>query len=222
MLIQYGATYDRSMANTGDKVRTGYSKEAMKSFDCVEFVNRAMAADGITQGVNNKVRGSFMSFVNDESKFSHSTTAQSGDIAVWYGKDKDGNESFHTGIVTSVDKDGKFKLAHAAGTKSGIRENGWHINADQYRSDIAFQGFYRPTNETADGKNVSITSDTQTNSGGDNDQKETVNANGSESNTQGSEVTIGPAPDPKLSQRLQENRIPFVKMLGDIAQGLGW
>ena len=110
MLINYGATY-AAIPQDANGIRTAYTTYGMKTMDCAEFVCRVMAADGITHGVQNKVRESFMSFVNDKSKFIHSNSATAGDIAVWYGKDKKGNMQFHTGIVTDVDKSGNYKLA---------------------------------------------------------------------------------------------------------------
>jgi len=163
MLIAYGATY-AAIPQDKNGIRTAYTEYGMQTMDCAEFVCRVMAADRITQGVQNKVLESFMSFVNDKSKFIHSNSATAGDIAVWYGKDAKGAMQFHTGIVTEVDKNGNYKLAHAAGVSKtpNIRENSNFTTSAIYDPGIEFQGFYFPVSETDDFKDLSITSDTKT------------------------------------------------------------
>ena len=85
----------------------------------------------------------------DESKFIQSNTPQIGDIAFWEG---------HVGIVSKVGKSNKFKLVHAANTRSDLIENPHFINASKYSSGT-FYGFFRPVNETPDGKIIDITKD---------------------------------------------------------------
>lgn len=160
-LIDYGATYAQ-IAQDEYGVRTAYTNYGMQTMDCAEFVCRVMAADGITHGVKNLVRESFMNFVNDRSIFIRSNTPNEGDIAVWYGKDKEGKLQFHTGVVTVIDKSDNYKLAAAAGASKipNIRENLNFTTSAIYDPGIEFQGFYHPIHETGDDKNISITSDT--------------------------------------------------------------
>ena len=63
----------------------------------------------------------------------------------------------HVGIVTAVDKNGNFKLAHARGVKKLSMENPAYTTPEVYRPGAEFYGFYRPTNETPDGKDINST-----------------------------------------------------------------
>jgi|GEM_PF-1546603 len=127
---------------TESKLRTEDTKEALEFMDCAEFVCRVLHADGVTKKVEHRNSQGLKTFLSNEEVFAHSTTPEVGDVAVWEG---------HVGIVTDVDKDGKFKLTHARGQGKVSIENAWHITASQYRTS-KFYGFYRPKVETPDGK----------------------------------------------------------------------
>ena len=137
-----GAPYKQE---TGS-LRTAYSPEALRCKDCSEFVNRVMAADGITKGVSARATGDLKTFLSNEEKFEHSTTPQVGDIALWKG---------HMGIVGDVDKDGKIKLIHARGEGKLAKENSKFTTPRVYR-DSEFYGYHRPVNETPDGKEINV------------------------------------------------------------------
>jgi RHS repeat-associated protein len=141
-----GKTYSQEAGkNTGEKLRAGFTKEALDYQDCSELVCRVLNADGITAKVETMTSGGIKTYLEDDKKFDHTAadgTPKVGDIAVWDG---------HVGIVSEVDKNGKFKLVHAAGKGKGVLENPHFTTADKYRSST-FHGFYRPKTETADGK----------------------------------------------------------------------
>jgi len=129
----------------------GTYSQALSCKDCSEFVNRVLAADGITKDISDQNTASMKSFFNDKKKFVSSKSPQVGDIALWEG---------HVGIVSAVRKDGTFKLIHARGSKKLAQENSSYTTADVYR-DSEFYGFYRPVNETPDGKLDNEVSDTK-------------------------------------------------------------
>jgi RHS repeat-associated protein len=143
-------------------MRTSDTKEALAFMDCSEFVCRVLHADGITKKVEHINASGLKSFLSNEEMFEHSMTPEVGDIAVWDG---------HVGIVTSVDENGKFKLAHARGKGKLSSENGYHINASQYRTS-KFHGFYRPKVENPDGGNKTTATTTTTTT---TTQKQSVN-----------------------------------------------
>lgn len=133
-----GASY----AQETGKLRTGLSPADLSCKDCSEFVNRVLAADGVTKDILDQNTGSMKTFFNNKKKFVHSNLPQVGDVALWDG---------HVGIVSAVGKNGKFKMIHARGNKKLAQENPNFASAKQYR-DSDFYGFYRPINETEDGK----------------------------------------------------------------------
>lgn len=75
-----GAPYKQE---TGS-LRTSFSTEALRCKDCSEFINRVMAADGITSRVSAQNTADLKTFLSDDDKFDHSSKPQVGDIA--YGK----------------------------------------------------------------------------------------------------------------------------------------
>jgi RHS repeat-associated protein len=162
-------------------LRTQYSPAAMKYMDCSEFVCRVMAADVITKGVVHKANTGIQQFLYDKSIFSHSNTAKVGDFALWEG---------HVGIVTEVGKNGTIKLAHARGVGKLSGENGYAILPSDYVNST-FYGYYRPINETPDGKDISVTSDTEysTESSTENNQT-TTNSAQTEANLAEDEKTV--------------------------------
>jgi len=135
-----GVEYKRE---TDSGLRTANTSEALRSMDCAEFVCRTIAADGITDGVKHMASSGLKSFLDNKEQFTHSSTPQVGDIALWDG---------HTAIVTEVGKDGKIKVAHARGKDKPSAENGSAIAPEDYRPGSDFYGYYRPNEETPDGK----------------------------------------------------------------------
>ena len=134
-----GTTYKQELKPTD---RTQITAKALKNVDCSELVCRVLAADYVTIGVKHKNTMGLKKMLNDNSKFIKSEDPQMGDIALWEG---------HIGIVSDVDKDGRIKLIHAKGTYYGVVEE----ESFQYVDEITkkdFEGFYRPINETYDGK----------------------------------------------------------------------
>jgi hypothetical protein len=128
---------------TASSLRTSNSTEAMQYMDCAEFVCRVMGADQITNGVQHMNSSALKSYFDNTEQFEYSENEpQVGDLAVWKG---------HVGVVTAVGEDGKFKLTHARGEKKLSKENSDFASAEDYR-DSEFYGFYRPINETPDGK----------------------------------------------------------------------
>ena len=151
-----GYQYSVFKDNIGRENRTSFKKEALEKQDCVELVTRVLYADGVIKSMNIgkydyylASKSSIGNLLFDESKFIQSNTPQIGDIAFWEG---------HVGIVSKVGKSNKFKLVHAANTRSDIIENPHFINASKYSSGT-FYGFFRPVNETPDGKIIDITKD---------------------------------------------------------------
>ncbi|MBO9675443.1 MAG: hypothetical protein J7577_18485, partial [Sphingobacteriaceae bacterium] len=123
-------------------LRTGSSSQAVACKDCSEFVNRVLAADGISRGVLDQNTSSMKSYFGNRKQFNHSKTPEIGDIALWDG---------HVGIVSGVDKNNKIKLIHARGKGKLAQENPNFATPEQYR-DSEFYGYYHPVNETPDGK----------------------------------------------------------------------
>jgi len=151
-----GYTYSMGSDNVGQKLRTTFTTAALKKQDCVELVTRVLYEDGALKSMNLD-KGSYYlarkasigKILFDKEKFIHDLNPKVGDVAFWEG---------HVGIVSEVGKDGKFKLTHAANSRSNILENKWAIPAYMY-SDGEFYGFFRPKNETEDGKEIDITRD---------------------------------------------------------------
>jgi RHS repeat-associated protein len=136
-----GVPYVQESNDNG--ARTDNTAEALKYMDCSEFVCRVLHADDITDKVMHMNTSALKTYLSDTDKFTHSDSPQPGDIALWEG---------HTGIVTEVDANGNFKLAHARGSGKLSLENPNFTTADKYRPGAKFLGFYRPVNETPDGK----------------------------------------------------------------------
>lgn len=154
-----GYQYSMGKDNIGRKYRTTFTKAALEKQDCIELVTRVLYADGVIKTMNvgkydyylaNKASIGNLFF--DKTKFVQSDMPKVGDVAFWEG---------HVGIVSEVGKDGTFKLTHAANSKSDILENPNYIKASQYRSST-FYGFFRPINETVDGKPIDVTKDNNT------------------------------------------------------------
>ena len=123
--------------------RTASTSEALKYMDCSEFVSRVLAADQVTKEVKGMDSKALKTFLGNTDKFEHSDKEpEVGDIALWNG---------HTGIVTEVEKGGKIKLTHARGVGKDSKENPYAILPSQY-GDSEFYGYYRPKEETPDGK----------------------------------------------------------------------
>ena len=151
-----GYKYSMGSDNIGRKYRTTFTKAALEKQDCIELVTRVLYADGVINSMNVGKYDYYLANKNsigkllfNKSKFIQSSTPNVGDIAFWEG---------HVGIVSEVGKDGKFKLTHAANSRSNILENPYLINASQYHPGT-FYGFFRPLNETPDGKTIDITKD---------------------------------------------------------------
>ena len=138
---------------TISSMRTANSTEAKQYMDCAEFVCRVISADQITDGVKHMAGSGLKAFLDDKKKFEYSNTPEIGDIAAWDG---------HVGIVTAVGEDGKIKLTHARGVGKLASENQYAIEPEKYRSGSKFYGYYRPIEETLDGKLDSNTPTTQT------------------------------------------------------------
>lgn len=129
-----GVAYSREQTTP---LRTANTSEALKYMDCAEYVCRILAYDNITDGVKHMNSGGLKTYF-EKNKFSKSkTNPKVGDIALWEG---------HTGIVTDVDKNGKFKLAHARGKGKLSQENPHFTIASVYNSST-FLGFYHPSSE---------------------------------------------------------------------------
>ncbi|MBB4038331.1 RHS repeat-associated protein [Dysgonomonas hofstadii] len=126
---------------TDTKLRTENTKEALEYMDCSEFVSRVLAADEITDDVQHMNTAGLKDFF-EKNDFEQSTTAQVGDIALWNG---------HTGIVTGVEEGGKVVITHARGVGKLSQESTKALTPQEYRPGT-FHGFYRPNNETVDGK----------------------------------------------------------------------
>jgi len=142
------------LQQTDAYLRTGSGGGPYQYMDCSEFVCRVLAADGITDHVENMPTATLAGYLN-KKKFIHSMTPQVGDIAMWEG---------HTGIVSAVDKNGKIKLLHEPHKGAKSKENPHYAAPEVYHPGGAFLGYYRPAVETKDGKNLN--SVTQSNSGG--------------------------------------------------------
>ncbi|MCJ8212052.1 DUF6443 domain-containing protein [Mucilaginibacter sp. RS28] len=125
-------------------LRTGGFDDALRCKDCSEFINRVLAADEITNEVLSQNTAEMQTFFADSRKFIHSNTAHVGDIALWKG---------HVGLVSEVDKSGRIRLIHARGIGKLALENKYFATPEQYR-DSEFYGYYRPVNETPDGKDL--------------------------------------------------------------------
>lgn len=110
--------------------------------DCSEFVSRVLAADGITDKVEHLNTSGLKALLSKTDRFEHSTSAQVGDIALWDG---------HTGVVTGVGEEGKVVITHARGTGKLSQESPKAYTPKKYRNST-FHGYYRPINETVDGK----------------------------------------------------------------------
>ena len=138
----------RSMTGIGYKQETGLLRTAntaaAKEFmDCSEFVCRVLAADEITDGVVAKNSSALYEFFSNEEQFIHSEDEPlEGDIAVWAG---------HVGVVTGVNGVGEIKLTHARGINKPSMENPGFTTPSGYRNS-KFYGYYRPKQETRDGK----------------------------------------------------------------------
>jgi RHS repeat-associated protein len=129
---------------TGTDDRTATTADALKYMDCSEYVARVLAADGITKGVQSMDTKELKRILSDETKFIHSEKEPKvGDIALWEG---------HTGIVTGVEPGGKIKLAHERGVGKDSKENGYAVLPGVYKPGAVFYGYYRPKQETPDGK----------------------------------------------------------------------
>lgn len=158
-------------ANEGTSIlRTGSAEEALKYMDCSEFVCRVLNADDITAKVEWMGSQALYSYLSNSEKFENSTNKpKTGDIAVWGQyvdvKDKDGKPVIdkntgkvkqvwkgHVGIVSAGNDAGKFKLIHARGKDKLSKENPTLESPEVYRSDIKFLGFFRPKEETPEGK----------------------------------------------------------------------
>lgn len=111
--------------------------------DCAEFVCRVMSSDQITDGVKHMAGSGLKAFLDNNEKFEFSTTPKVGDIAAWDG---------HVGIVTEVGENGNIKLTHARGKDKLSAENRYASKPEKYRPGSKFYGYYRPINETPDGK----------------------------------------------------------------------
>jgi RHS repeat-associated protein len=135
----------------GNYLRTGSGGGPYQFMDCSEFVCRVMAADGITDRVENMPTATLAQYLSS-SKFIHSMTPQVGDIALWEG---------HTGIVSAIGKDGKIKLLHEPHKGAKSKENPNFAAPEVYHPGGAFLGYYRPAVETKDGKNLSSVSQTK-------------------------------------------------------------
>jgi len=128
---------------TVTSMRTSNTAEARQYMDCAEFVCRVLGADQVTDGVQHMNSSGLKSYFDNTEQFEHSENEpQVGDIAVWKG---------HVGVVTEVGEDGKIKLTHARGSGKLSKENPYAISPEEYR-DSEFYGYYRPINETPDGK----------------------------------------------------------------------
>jgi hypothetical protein len=140
----YNMVGTKYLQETNSKLRTENTDEALEYMDCAEFVCRVLAADEITNGVKHLASSSLKSFLDNTENFEFSSDKpQIGDIAVWDG---------HVGIVTGVSEDGtKIKLTHARGKDKPAQENPYAIEPSKYRAST-FYGYYRPINETEDGK----------------------------------------------------------------------
>ncbi len=151
-----GYTYSMGSDNVGQKLRTTFTTAALKKQDCVELVTRVLYEDGALKSMNLDNgnyyiarKASIGKILFDKEKFIQDLNPKVGDVAFWEG---------HVGIVSEVGKDGKFKLIHAANSRSNILENKWPITASEYNPN-KFYGFFRPKNETEDGKEIDITRD---------------------------------------------------------------
>jgi RHS repeat-associated protein len=176
----------------GGALRIENTSAATAYMDCAEFVCRVMAADQITDGVKSMNTAQLKTYFDNSGKFEHSDNAQVGDVAVWKG---------HVGIVTEVGENGTIKLTHARGEGKNSKENGYAIKPEQYKNS-KFYGYYRPKNETPDGK-----------------LDNTDNSSSSISSTQSS---IGPAGPPKMSEKWLNTRSPITSLVGKVLENLGY
>jgi RHS repeat-associated protein len=161
-------------------LRTEKTPEALKYMDCSELVSRVLAADGLTEKVENMNTVELKSFLATSGKYEHSLTGpKEGDIAVW---------EEHVGIVSGVAGE-KFKMIHATGhvrdrvTKEYVldaagnriprpaRENKNPISANEYRPGSKFYGFYRPIVEPSNTSGGAAGAAAATD--GDSDQRQT-------------------------------------------------
>lgn len=124
------------------KYRAGLFQGALNWKDCSEFVNRVLAADGVSSKVLSQNTSAMRSYFGNRNQFIHSESPKAGDVALWKG---------HVGIVSSVDKKGKVKLIHARGYSKVASESANYLPVEKYR-DSEFYGYYRPVKETEDGK----------------------------------------------------------------------
>jgi len=128
-------------------LRTENTPEALQYMDCSELVCRVLAADQITPTIKHMNTTGLIEFFGNSSKFHKSESPESGDIVLWKG---------HTGIVESYDSDKKevtvlhatkYKKKDGTMVESVVRET---YSIDYYKKKGAF--FYRPKDETPDGK----------------------------------------------------------------------
>lgn len=158
--IGKGYSYSMGKDNQGRALRNKFTPAAMTKQDCIELVVRVMYADGILESMDVgdydyylASKSSIGVVLNDKTQFLNSQSPVEGDIAFWEG---------HIGVVSAVNSDGTFKLIHASrpheDSRLDIVENPNFAKASVYHKGT-FYGFYRPINETGDGKNIDITKD---------------------------------------------------------------
>jgi len=133
--------------NCGTELRTGNSAAAFEYIDCSELVCRTLAADGVTDNVRQMSTRELVNFLSDEDKFIRSKDEpQPGDVFLWRS-----NGSGHTGIVERIDEDGTIHTIEAYGTNEGTIRHQRKLS-DFEKKGSAWKGFFRPINETKDGK----------------------------------------------------------------------
>jgi RHS repeat-associated protein len=137
--------------------RTSLSDNAMSTIDCSELVCRVMASDNITNGINAFNTGLLLKFFENDPKYSKyllvegnswvkSQCPEAGDIFLWRT-----GVGGHTGIVKSYNEEtGKVTIIHAKGSLYGIVEE--EVDIDYLTKHSGWKGFFRPENETIDGK----------------------------------------------------------------------
>jgi len=126
--------------------RTRMNAAGLEFMDCSELVCRVLASDEITNKIRHMNTAGLLTFLGNKNVFDNDMIPQVGDIVLWRGK-----EGGHTGIVSQVNEDGEVKLIHAAGIRRGVVEDEKFEKLGN-REGQTFHGYYRPKNETLDGK----------------------------------------------------------------------
>ena len=143
-------------------LRVAETEPGLEYMDCSELVCRALAKDGVIKLSKAMNTAGLITEFSNTAKYEKSNTPKPGDVFVWRieqytdadGKTHDAHG--HTGIVTSIDADGTILTVEAVGKKIGTKIVEYKVkkgtNTTGLTSHAGWRGFFRPINETEDGK----------------------------------------------------------------------